>query len=160
MIVLMSSPSRHASNLAVVSQSDVTVFAVRDDAAVRSAPTTLNSAKLGTLGRGAQIQGTWLERNAAGYRWFKVSSGPFAGDYVWERNLSPMAPAQLSAAIGADRRALATVNAYSSPDLNAPVADTIAARHPVFVVGSVDGGWYEIRLKHGGIAYVQSSNIN
>jgi hypothetical protein len=159
LIVIMGASSRHPSAVADAGQSEIGVFSVRDDTAVRNAPTTQNSTKLGTLERGASIRGMWLDRNAAGYRWFKISSGPFAGAFVWERNLSSTAPVKLSALIGGNKWSLTAVNAYSGPDPAAPIADTIAPRHSVFVVGSVDGNWYEIRLKRGGIAYVQSSSL-
>src|ERR1051326_7036351 len=100
---------------APVRAADTMVYVVRDDATVRDAPTTINSIKLGTLLRATVISGEWQARNAAGYRWFKITTGSFAGDYVWERSLSPTVPPNLIFQINLDETAVSNVDGHATP---------------------------------------------
>jgi hypothetical protein len=140
--------------------SDITAYAARADATVRDAPTAQGSQKLGTLDRGEEVEGAWLPENAAGQRWFKIGSGRFAGDYVWARNLASSPPPTLSAFLDTRKMALSEISVVSKPDSGATVLDTIGARQTVYIVGLVGDGWYEIRLKRGGVGYAQASNFN
>jgi SH3 domain-containing protein len=137
----------------------ITVYSVRDDTTVRNAPTTLNSSKVATLQRGASLQGDWLDRNAAGFRWFKIAAGPFSGGYVWERSLSAAPPPQLLQAVGLYKAASRAADVRVAPQVDAAVVMRIRAGQSVFVVGAVDGGWYELRLKRGGVGYAQDQDL-
>lgn len=137
----------------------VVAYAARADAVVRDKPTVQSSISLGTLARGETITGSWLAADTADRRWFSITAGRFAGDYVWGRNLASQPRPPLLASLGAEKRTLSRTSIFVSPETGATLLDTIGAGRSTYIVGTVGGGWYEIRLKHGGVGYAQISNF-
>jgi hypothetical protein len=138
----------------------VTVYALRDDTVVRNQPTIIGSYSPGNLHRGDSITGEWQAPSAAGYRWLKITSAPWTGDYVWDRNLSDSRPPALTSTFGTFEKTGAVTDVYPRPDLTATKLETVSPGRRIFVSGEIEGGWYEIRLRRGGVGYALAADFN
>lgn len=143
----------------VESAPPVTVYALRDDTAVRDRPTAVRSQIVGNLHRGDAVAGEWRQANGAGSRWLKIASGRWAGDYVWDRNLSQSPPPGLLSAFDTYRTTNTLTDVRSSPDPMAVKIETVRPGRRVLVAGEIEGGWYEIRLRRGGVGYALAANF-
>ena len=65
----------------------VTVFTQRE-VAVRNAPTTINTLPIAKLPLGTALEGVWVTGNDGQSQWLKITTGDYAGDFVWGGNLS------------------------------------------------------------------------
>jgi hypothetical protein len=133
-----------------------TVYVIRDDAVLRSAPTTLGSSVTSKLARGAQLVGAW-ETNATGTRWLKLTRGPFKDAYIWEKNVSAAQPPPIAQAIDGYMSLTQQAELRGSPNSGARLLQVVGRGASVYVVGSVDDTWLEISLRHGGVGYLPRS---
>lgn len=133
-----------------------TFYVTRDDATVRNAPTAIGSDVITKLARGVIVTGIWI-RSAAGSKWLKLSAGPFKGDYVWERSVSDKVRPSLIQSIDGYMSVNQVVQLRSAPDLSGAVLQNVRPGVRLYVYGSVEGGWLEIPLRHGGVGYLPPS---
>ncbi|MBI1329137.1 MAG: hypothetical protein GC166_04440 [Alphaproteobacteria bacterium] len=132
------------------------VYAVRDQTAVRDAPTASGSQVVAELDRNSTLTGTW-EILTAGERWFHISGGPYDGNYVWSGNLSTEPRPSIIQQIQQPFYATRTIEIRSAPDPNAPVLQIIATGFELHPSAIVTGEWIEIPLRHGGVGYIPQS---
>jgi uncharacterized protein YgiM (DUF1202 family) len=123
---------------------------------LRSAPTSIGSRVLGSLTRGTRVEGRIVPDAAPDAQYVKIGEGPAKGRYLWSRNLSPNPRPGLRSG-GFAARARRATPLYAEPDSAAEVLDNLPKGTGVVVIGSVDGGWYELSLRRGGVGYVAAS---
>jgi hypothetical protein len=160
LISLLGGPRQvPAQSPAPVVAAPVTLYALRDDTVVRSQPTAIGSYSPGNLHRGDPVTGEWQAANTAGYRWLKITSGQWTGDYVWDRNLAESPPPALVTTFNTFETTGALTDVYPRPDLSATKLQTVSPGRRIFVSGEIEGGWYEIRLRRGGVGYALAADF-
>lgn len=134
----------------------VVQYIMRNDAVVRSAPTPSAATAVATLARGQSVEGEW-QSTSDGTTWFKIETGAYAGDYVWNRNLSQTSPPAVQNLIQANRLVVQDSDLYSAPNAGGSVVQHLGHGVSAYVVAEVVGGWFEIALKRGGVGYLPPS---
>src|SRR6185312_1820150 len=130
--------------------SIATLYASRT-AIVRNAPTTIGSQEIARLSRGNSVEGSWVSGADSSSSWLKVSSGPYAGDFVSGVNLSTAPRPDVERWFDSDFATKQTAQLHEQPDASSAVIDTLNAGLTVHIATEVTGGWWEIQRRMGGV---------
>ena len=132
-------------------------YITRGDAVVRNAPEPSAATAVATLARGQSVEGEWQTASDGTHAWFKIETGSYTGDYVWNKNLAQTSPPAVQKPIQADRFVVQDSDLYSAPDTGASIVQHLEHGVSAYVVAEVVGGWFEIALKRGGVGYLSAS---
>ena len=136
--------------------SPITVYVTRDDAAVRDQPKATGSQLVTNLARGTSLTGTW-QSGPLSSKWLKIVGSQYQGDYVWERNVSANALPNVVQKVDGYLTTTQRAELRDSPTPGGNVVATARAGVRLYIAYAVDGGWYEVPLRRGGVGYVQPS---
>ena len=136
--------------------SSVTRYAVRETN-IRQRPTAESSA-VGKLARGAAVSGVEVPGIDPKHRWFKITSGDFAGYFVSaDANISEAARPQIDTGVAGSRPVRRYAPLYAEADRSSRILQYAEPGTSLTVVGSVADGLAEVSLRSGAIAYVEQS---
>jgi TonB family protein len=131
-----------------------TRYAVRETN-VRQRPTSA-SPTVGKLDRGAAVTGVAVPGIDPEHRWFKITSGEFAGYFVSaDANVSGMARPPLDSSFAGGHLVYRSSPLYAEPDRASRILDYAKPGTTLTVVGGVADGLAEVSLRSGAIAYVE-----
>lgn len=136
--------------------SSATRYAVRETN-VRQQPTAASPA-IGKLARGDAVAGVGVPGVNPDHRWFKITSGEFAGYFVSaDANISEAERPQLDTSFAGSRSVRRYAPLYVEADRSSRILEYAEPGTSLSVVGAVADGLAEVSLKSGAIAYVEQA---
>jgi TonB family protein len=122
---------------------------------VRAEPTA-QSGSIALVGRGEMVQGVYLSGHDARYRWLKITTGPNAGYFVAESNLSDLPRPSLDTSFSGRMTVSQPMPINAQPNRSSAVIDNANPGLALNVVGVTQDGMAELSLRSGGIGYIDS----
>lgn len=123
---------------------------------LRDEATTIGSIVTGKLARGTKVTGVLQHGEDGSSQWYKLADGNF----VSAVNLSARAPPALAQRIDKRWYAAGAVRLLARPQPGAAVLEIAEAGKAYQLIGLTNGGFAEVALGKGGVAYFDASGID
>src|SRR5262249_1447421 len=92
--------------------------------------------------------------SASGYKWLRLSEGPYKDHYVWERNLADAPPPEPSSVIESGMTLRQDAEIHRAPDADSEILGTAKAGSAIYAAVKIGKDWVEIHNIKGGVGYV------
>jgi hypothetical protein len=142
-------------NISAVAGSEATMYVVAN-ANLRDRATTQGSSVTGKLVRGTRVAGVLQLGEDGSSNWYKLADGNF----VSAVNLSASEPPPLARTINKPWYASEPVPLLAKPQPGAAVLETAEPGKSYQLIGLTAGGFAEVTLGKGGVAYFDASGID